>query len=363
MRMMLDACKRGVAAVVVTHDAQLASWADRVVFLRDGHIVDQTVPPPARSRCSQPGADAMSTTLLERPAAAAPRPRGDGGVPARRAVIRWAWRLFRREWRQQLLVLALITVAVAATIIGAAVATNNPPPANCGLRHGPGPGRVPGSRPAPGQPDRVAASTASAASTSSRTRRFGVPGSINTYELRAQNPHGPFGQPMLSLVSGHFPAGAGPGRRDQRGGLRLQPACRRRVAPGRHRPGRWSASSRTRRACSTSSPSWSPARSAPRPRSPSCSTRRGVRPRSLGPNVSTADRRSRQQRDQPRDHLAWPRSRSGCCSSPWSRSAASRCWPSAGCARSACSPRSAPPTGTSASWCGRTASSSASSAR
>jgi len=33
-----------VAAVVVTHDAQLASWADRVVFLRDGRIVDQTLP-------------------------------------------------------------------------------------------------------------------------------------------------------------------------------------------------------------------------------------------------------------------------------------------------------------------------------
>ncbi|HEY3843255.1 MAG TPA: ABC transporter ATP-binding protein [Acidimicrobiales bacterium] len=46
MRMMLNACKKGVAAVVVTHDAQLASWADRVVFLRDGRAVDQTVPPP-----------------------------------------------------------------------------------------------------------------------------------------------------------------------------------------------------------------------------------------------------------------------------------------------------------------------------
>ena len=47
MRLMLAACKRGVAAVVVTHDAQLASWADRVVFLRDGRVVDQTVPPPS----------------------------------------------------------------------------------------------------------------------------------------------------------------------------------------------------------------------------------------------------------------------------------------------------------------------------
>jgi putative ABC transport system ATP-binding protein len=46
MRMIHAACKRGVAAVVVTHDAQLASWADRVVFIRDGRIVDQTAPRP-----------------------------------------------------------------------------------------------------------------------------------------------------------------------------------------------------------------------------------------------------------------------------------------------------------------------------
>jgi putative ABC transport system ATP-binding protein len=45
MRLLHEACRRGVAAVVVTHDAQLASWADRVVFLRDGHVVDQTSPP------------------------------------------------------------------------------------------------------------------------------------------------------------------------------------------------------------------------------------------------------------------------------------------------------------------------------
>jgi len=47
MRMILAACKRGIAAVVVTHDAQLASWADRVVFLRDGRAVDETLPPPS----------------------------------------------------------------------------------------------------------------------------------------------------------------------------------------------------------------------------------------------------------------------------------------------------------------------------
>jgi putative ABC transport system ATP-binding protein len=37
--------ENGEAAVVVTHDAQLASWADRVVFLRDGRLIDQTVAP------------------------------------------------------------------------------------------------------------------------------------------------------------------------------------------------------------------------------------------------------------------------------------------------------------------------------
>ena len=46
------------------------------------------------------------------------------GIVARRAVIRWGWRLFRREWRQQLLVLGLLTVAVAATVWGAGVVTN-----------------------------------------------------------------------------------------------------------------------------------------------------------------------------------------------------------------------------------------------
>jgi putative ABC transport system ATP-binding protein len=46
MRLLRTATHRGVAGVVVTHEAQLASWADRVVFLRDGRVVDQTTAPP-----------------------------------------------------------------------------------------------------------------------------------------------------------------------------------------------------------------------------------------------------------------------------------------------------------------------------
>ncbi len=54
MRLIHAACKRGVAAVVVTHDAQLASWADRVVFLRDGRVTDHTGPLPGpESQLSQ----------------------------------------------------------------------------------------------------------------------------------------------------------------------------------------------------------------------------------------------------------------------------------------------------------------------
>jgi len=46
MRLLRRACHDGAAGVVVTHDAHLASWADRVVFLRDGRAVDQTGPVP-----------------------------------------------------------------------------------------------------------------------------------------------------------------------------------------------------------------------------------------------------------------------------------------------------------------------------
>jgi len=132
----------------------------------------------------------------------------NGGVPARRAVIRWAWRLFRREWRQQLLVLGLIVVAVAATFLGAAVATNTPPPAGAGFGTAGDLATFPGSDP------HLAGDIAAL------RRRFGqvdvienqilaIPGSVSTYQLRAQDPHGRFGQPMLSLVTGRYPAGPG----------------------------------------------------------------------------------------------------------------------------------------------------------
>lgn len=45
LRLMRGHCERGGAGVLVTHDARLAAWADQVVFLRDGRIIDQTEGP------------------------------------------------------------------------------------------------------------------------------------------------------------------------------------------------------------------------------------------------------------------------------------------------------------------------------
>jgi putative ABC transport system ATP-binding protein len=41
MRLLRAHCHDGGTAILVTHDAAHAAWADRVVFLRDGRIVDE----------------------------------------------------------------------------------------------------------------------------------------------------------------------------------------------------------------------------------------------------------------------------------------------------------------------------------
>jgi putative ABC transport system permease protein len=146
----------------------------------------------------------MSSAVLE---ASAEVRAPDGGGPARRAVVRWAWRLFRREWRQQFLILALITVAVAATIVGSAVSTNNPPPADSGFGT---------AQDAASFPVLNAHAQSEIANIEHRFGRVAViesqtesiPGSINTFEMRAEDPHGPFVGPMLSLQSGSYPSKA-----------------------------------------------------------------------------------------------------------------------------------------------------------
>jgi putative ABC transport system ATP-binding protein len=44
LRLLRARCDTGAAGLLVTHEARLAGWADRVVFLRDGAVVDDTGP-------------------------------------------------------------------------------------------------------------------------------------------------------------------------------------------------------------------------------------------------------------------------------------------------------------------------------
>ena len=147
----------------------------------------------------------MTAAVRERPSRGAA---SNGGLAAKRAVIRWGWRLLRREWRQQLLILVLIIVAVAATFVGATVATDTPPPASASF------GTAQDLATFQDSGSYLAAQIAALQHRFGRVdvienETFSVPGSVQTYDLRAQNSRGPFGGPLLSLVSGHYPATPG----------------------------------------------------------------------------------------------------------------------------------------------------------
>jgi putative ABC transport system permease protein len=147
----------------------------------------------------------VSTVLRDPPDLA-----GTGsGIVARRAVFRWGWRLFRREWRQQLLVLGLLAMAVAATIWSASVVTNVQLPNPNWATYGTAAAQVTLS----GSDPHLAADIASI------QRRWGpadvienqniATGTTQSVQLRAESPHGHFNSPLLGLVSGTYPAGPG----------------------------------------------------------------------------------------------------------------------------------------------------------
>ena len=125
-------------------------------------------------------------------------------MAARRAVVRWAWRLFRREWRQQALVLALLTLAVTATVFGLGAAANAPasPAAifgNANYRVG-----LPGST-----PDLAALRASYPSAEIIEHRKVTVPGLATALDVRGQAPDGSLGKPKLRLTDGRYPAGPG----------------------------------------------------------------------------------------------------------------------------------------------------------
>ena len=192
------------------------------------------------SGSSPPGS---TPALLDRPPAGgngngAGQGRGwerTGGVAARRVVVRWAWRLFRREWRQQLLVLVMLTLAVAVASGGTAALYSTAPIEDGAL--GIAQQRIDLGGNAPTEPGAGAGNPSVAETIASAEDTFGtveaiglstvaVPGSVTRVELRAQDPEGPYGSadarhPRRSLPArrgrarGHRGRGRPP-RRDDR---------------------------------------------------------------------------------------------------------------------------------------------------
>ena len=148
----------------------------------------------------------MTTAVRERPV---PSATGDKGAPARRAMGRWAWRLFRREWRRQALVLALLIVAIAATTIGLGVASNA-----SNLKADPTFGTANTIITLPGSDPSLAADIAAIRHRVHTVeviahRPIPIPGSVSTFDLRAENPNGAFGHVTVRLDAGRYPTGPG----------------------------------------------------------------------------------------------------------------------------------------------------------
>ncbi len=144
------------------------------------------------------------TTLAHGSVLGGPR---NGGVAARRAVIRWAWRMFRREWRQQALVVTLLTVAVAAAIGSITIAHNAVPADDGDFGSANQVLTFDSSDPQMLQAGLDSAKKSFGAIDVIGHRSVRVPGSVETVDYRSQVPGGPFGGELLALRRGRYPVG------------------------------------------------------------------------------------------------------------------------------------------------------------
>jgi putative ABC transport system permease protein len=124
-------------------------------------------------------------------------------------VVRWAWRLFRREWRQQVLVLGLLTLAAAGALFCVSAAYNVVPSSSA--RFGTATQRLTVDAADPRKLETDVAAIRAWFGTVELIghRQVAVPGSVETLELRAQDPQGIYGKPMLALLEGRWPRTAG----------------------------------------------------------------------------------------------------------------------------------------------------------
>src|SRR5215475_2991256 len=146
------------------------------------------------------------STLAHRSALGGP---ANGGVAARRAVVRWAGRMFRREWRQQLLVLTLLTLAVTTAIGSITIAHNSLPADNGDFGSANSILTFDASDPQRLQAGLDAAKRSFGTIDVIGHRSVHVPGSVETVDYRSQVPGGAFSADLLALRRGRYPRGAG----------------------------------------------------------------------------------------------------------------------------------------------------------
>ena len=144
------------------------------------------------------------TTLAQRSALGGRR---NGGVAARRAVVRWATRMFRREWQQQLLVVTLLIVAVTAAIGSITIAYNSVPADNSDFGSAKQVLQFDASDPSKLQAALASAKKAFGTMDVIGHRSVSVPGSVETVDYRSQTPGGTYTGELLALRSGSYPVG------------------------------------------------------------------------------------------------------------------------------------------------------------
>ncbi|MFA1546826.1 FtsX-like permease family protein [Actinomadura chokoriensis] len=143
-------------------------------------------------------------------ALAPPRPEaGRPGLPARRALVRWSWRLLRREWHSQAVVTVLLVVTMIAAVCGAATIDNLPPPADPRLGTADTVMTLNGK-----DPQAVASDLAKIRASPKKAEVIGhssekAPGIATPVDYRSQRLNGPFAGALLAIRKGRYPARAG----------------------------------------------------------------------------------------------------------------------------------------------------------
>lgn len=131
--------------------------------------------------------------------------RRSGGPGARRAVARWAYRMFLRERRQQAVIIGVIAVAVAAAVCGVSMMFNLPD--SSAASFGTAQQRITYTS---DDPANVAARTAAAAAALGTIEVIGhasvpIPGSADVADARYEDPHGAYASSTMRLRRGRYP--------------------------------------------------------------------------------------------------------------------------------------------------------------